>query len=61
MAINAIAGSMFIHTDYTKVSLTDPKNVSWTEGNITYIDVPTDILPMYQPLVAFGQRSRPSS
>jgi hypothetical protein len=58
VAKNAIAGSMFIHTDYTKVSLTDPKNVTWKEGNITYMDVPTDILPMYQTLVAFGQRSQ---
>lgn len=56
--MNAIAGSMFIHTDYTKVSLTNPNNVSWKEGNITYMDVPTDILPMYQPLVSFGQTAK---
>lgn len=55
---NAVAGSMFVHTDYTKVSLTDPKNVSWTEGNITYVDVPNNILPAYQTLANRGQVSK---
>lgn len=48
--VNAIAGSLFIHTDYTKVDLADPNNVTWKEGNITYVLVPTETLPMFLPL-----------
>jgi hypothetical protein len=54
---NAIAGSMFVHTDYTNVNVNDPKNVKWTEGNITYVDVPNDILPVYQTMANLGQRN----
>ena len=45
---NAIAGSMFVHTDYTQVNPNDPRNVKFTEGNITYVTVPNDVLPVYQ-------------
>ena len=54
--LNAVAGSLFIHTDYTKVDLTDPNNVTWKKGNITYVLVPTTTLPLFLPLkwVGFG-------
>src|SRR5712675_1449631 len=43
---NAMAGGLFIHTDYTNVNLNDPNNVTWKEGNITYVLVPTQIVPL---------------
>ena len=52
--VNAVAGSLFIHTDYTKVDLADPNNVTWKEGNITYVLVPTATLPMFLPLKWVG-------
>lgn len=40
-AQTAINGANYVHTDYNAVSLTDPVNVSYTEGNITYVWSPT--------------------
>lgn len=47
---NAIAGSLFIHTDYSQVDLNDPNNVTWKDGNITNVLVPTPTLPLLYPL-----------
>ncbi len=52
--LNAIAGSLFIHTNYTNVDLNDPNNVTWKEGNITYVLVPTTTLPLFLPLKWVG-------
>ncbi|MGD9619454.1 MAG: PE-PPE domain-containing protein [Mycolicibacterium sp.] len=45
------------HTDYTNVDINDPKNIVWTEGNITYILVPTEKIPLLNGLRAFGLNS----
>lgn len=47
---NAVAGSLFIHTDYSQVDLNDPNNVTWKDGNITNVLVPTPTLPLLYPL-----------
>lgn len=51
---NAAAGYLFIHTDYSDVDLDDPDNVTWTEGNTTYVFVPTKNLPLLEPLRMVG-------
>lgn len=43
-----------VHLDYTDVALDDPRNTVWTEGNITYVFVPTQNLPLLTPLRLFG-------
>lgn len=43
-----------IHLDYTGVDLDDPRNTVWTEGNITYVFVPTQNLPLLTPLRLLG-------
>src|SRR5690606_11563240 len=47
-------GFMFIHADYEDVDLYDPRNYVWTEGNTTYVFVPTENLPLLQPLRWLG-------
>ncbi|MGE2729086.1 PE-PPE domain-containing protein [Mycolicibacterium vaccae] len=51
---NAMAGFSSVHTDYESVDLNDPDNVVWTEGNTTYVFVPTKNLPLLNPLRALG-------
>ena len=52
---NAIAGQMYVHpTAYLTIDPTDPKNVTWTNGNMTYILVPNKDLPIVQPLRWIG-------
>lgn len=53
---NALVGQSKIHTDYSKVNLNDPRNVTFTPnksdgtpGNVTYVYVPTDLAPMVTP------------
>ncbi|QZT62410.1 PE-PPE domain-containing protein [Mycolicibacterium austroafricanum] len=43
-----------VHLDYTDVALDDPRNTVWTEGNITYVFVPTQNLPLLTPLRLIG-------
>jgi AcrR family transcriptional regulator len=43
-----------VHLDYTDVALDDPGNTVWTEGNITYVFVPTRNLPLLTPLRLIG-------
>lgn len=52
--MNAMAGFGSIHTDYEEVDIHDPNNVVWTEGNTTYVFVPTENIPLLNPLRAFG-------
>lgn len=51
---NAIAGFRFIHLDYENVDLDDPANIVWKEGNTTYVFVPTQNLPLLEPLRRLG-------
>ena len=43
---NAVVGMQTIHTDYTDVDITSPGNAIHQEGNVTYVWVPTDTLPL---------------
>jgi len=50
---NALIGKLFVHVDYRDVDLNDPNNIRYTPdlpdgspGNVTYMWVPTDILPL---------------
>lgn len=51
---NAFAGFTSLHLEYEDVDLYDPRNIVWTEGNTTYVFVPTENLPLLNPLRAFG-------
>lgn len=51
---NAAAGFIFVHLDYTNVNVEDPNNITWTEGNTTYVFVPTEDLPLLEPLRLLG-------
>ena len=51
---NAFAGFVFIHLDYSTVNVYDTANTVWTEGNTTYVFVPTPNLPLLEPLRRLG-------
>jgi hypothetical protein len=51
--INAYAG-FSLHLNYAAVDINDPANAVWTEGNTTYILVPTENLPMLDQLRGLG-------
>ena len=51
---NAIAAFDYIHMTYEDVDLDDPENIVWTEGNTTYVHVPTKNLPLLQGFRNFG-------
>ncbi len=50
---NAMAGAFSMH-DYRDVDIDDPNNIVWTEGNTTYVLVPTEKLPLLNPLRLVG-------
>lgn len=52
--VNAIVGIPSVHLDYTDVDPADPANAVWTVGNTTYVLVPTDNLPLLDPLRMIG-------
>ncbi|QZT64966.1 PE-PPE domain-containing protein [Mycolicibacterium austroafricanum] len=53
--LNLMAGLLSpLHIDYAEVNVDDPRNIRWTEGNTTYVLVPTDRLPLLYPLRALG-------
>lgn len=56
LALANVAAGMLspMHLDYRGVDLDDPDNVVWTEGNTTYVFVPTTELPLLKPLRALG-------
>lgn len=56
LALANVAAGMLspMHLDYRGVDLNDPDNVVWTEGNTTYVFVPTEELPLLKPLRALG-------
>jgi len=43
-----------MHLNYTGVDIDDPANTRWTEGNTTYVFVPTENLPLLAPLRLLG-------
>ncbi|HEY9267041.1 MAG TPA: PE-PPE domain-containing protein [Mycobacterium sp.] len=51
---NSIVGIPSVHLNYTEVDPTDPANAVWTVENTTYILVPTENLPLLQPLRMIG-------
>ncbi|WP_370330197.1 PE-PPE domain-containing protein [Mycolicibacterium hippocampi] len=51
---NSLAAFAFIHTDYEDVDMHDPANIVWKEGNTTYVFVPTENLPLLEPLRRLG-------
>lgn len=51
---NAYAGFTFVHANYEEVDLYDSANYFWTEGNTTYVFVPTKNLPLLEPLRWIG-------
>lgn len=56
LALLNIGGGVLsrIHLDYTGVDIDDPANTVWTEGNTTYVFVPTENLPLLAPLRMLG-------
>jgi hypothetical protein len=51
---NALAGYFFVHTDYTNVDVNSPDNLVKKVDKTTYVLVPTDQLPLLQPLRLVG-------
>ncbi len=51
---NAFAAFYYVHMDYSEVDLDDGANYVWTEGNTTYVFVPTENLPLLQGLRDLG-------
>lgn len=51
---NALAAFYYVHLDYSNVDLDDGGNYVWTEGNTTYVFVPTENLPLLQGLRDLG-------
>ena len=52
--LNSLAAFTVIHTDYENVDMHDEANIVWKEGNITYVFVPTENLPLLEPLRQLG-------
>ena len=52
---NAIAGMLYVHPfAYVDADPDDPNNVRWTDGNTTYVMIPSHDLPLLQPLRFIG-------
>ena len=51
---NAFAGYLLIHTDYTGVDINDPRNLVKTVDDTTYVLVPTDNLPSFNPCACWA-------
>lgn len=52
--LNSLAAFTVIHTAYEDVDMYDPANIVWKEGNTTYVFVPTENLPLLEPLRQLG-------
>ena len=52
--LNSLAALTVIHPDYEDVDMYDPANIVWKEGNTTYVFVPTENLPLLEPLRRLG-------
>lgn len=51
---NAYAGMRYVHIDYDDIDIYDPGNYVWREGTTTYVFVPTQNIPLLEPLRRFG-------
>ncbi len=51
---NALAGYWYVHTDYTDVDVNSPDNLVSKDGDTTYVLVPTEKLPLLEPLRRVG-------
>jgi pimeloyl-ACP methyl ester carboxylesterase len=51
---NAVVGMFLVHSFYQNVDLKSPDNISWKDGNVTYVLAPTDTLPLLAPLESMG-------
>lgn len=51
---NALAGFVYVHTSYTDVDLYSSDNLVAEDGNTTYVLVPTENLPLLEPLRQMG-------
>ncbi|KWX66709.1 PE-PPE domain-containing protein [Mycobacterium sp. NAZ190054] len=51
---NAISAFGNVHMNYTEADLNAPGNYVWTEGNTTYVYIPTAQLPLLQGLRSWG-------
>ncbi len=52
--LNACAGLTNIHIEYGDVDIYDPANYVWKEGNTTYVFIPTENIPLLEPLRKLG-------
>lgn len=52
--LNASAGLTNIHINYDEVDIYDPANYVWKEGNTTYVFIPTENIPLLEPLRKLG-------
>lgn len=43
---NAVAGAQLVHPNYWNVDIDDPNNITYAEGNVTYVFVPNPMLPL---------------
>jgi hypothetical protein len=51
---NAVAGMLYVHTDYQDVTINDPGTVKQEFGDTTFYWIPTEHLPLLQPLRDLG-------
>lgn len=51
---NALAGIVYVHTNYSDVDLYSTDNLIAKDGNITYVLVPTENLPLLEPVRQMG-------
>lgn len=47
---NALLGVVYLHSDYSGVDIDSPDNLVQHSGNTTYVMVPTERLPLLQPI-----------
>ncbi len=52
--LNANAGLTNTHVDYDDINIYDPGNYVWKEGNTIYVFVPTENIPLLEPLRKMG-------
>lgn len=52
--MNANAAFFITHQNYETVDIYSEANYVWTEGNTTYVFIPTENLPLLEPLRWFG-------
>ena len=56
---NAVIGMQLVHPRYWNVDVNDPANIRYTEGNVTYVFVPNDTLPLVQVTGVFAPLLNP--